>query len=179
LNFELLKRFVLISIVALTSLLSGCTGYPRLLNFPFDAAGRGLNSRNSELTPQVDASYIVFASDRNGSQDVYLFDATNRRLIDLPGLNALDEIASHPSISEDGRYIVFEGSRQGRSDIYLYDRQTQQKRNLTENVQAQVRNPTISADSSRIAYEIAKNGQWDLVVCDRSGEALDLPGNSK
>jgi Tol biopolymer transport system component len=166
------KRVVLISIVALTSLLSSCGGYPRLLNFPFDPGGRGLNSRNSELDPQISASYIVFASDRNGSQDVYLFDARARRLIDLPGLNSLDEIASHPSISEDGRYIVFTGSRQGRTDIYLYDRETQQKRNLTENLSAEVRNPSINADGNRIVYEVAKNGQWDIVVCDRSGRII-------
>jgi Tol biopolymer transport system component len=166
------KRVVLISIVALTSLLSSCGGYPRLLNFPFDPGGRSLNSRNSESNPQISSSYIVFASDRNGSQDVYLFDARTRRLIDLPGLNSLDEIASHPSISEDGRYIVFTGSRQGRTDIYFYDRQTQQKRNLTENLSAEVRNPSINAVGDRIVYEVAKNGQWDIVVCDRSGKIL-------
>ncbi|NJM90374.1 MAG: TolB family protein [Hydrococcus sp. RU_2_2] len=168
-----MKRVVLISIVALTSLLSSCGGYPRLLNFPFDPGGRSLNSRNLELTPQIAAPYIVFTSDRNGSQDIYLFDARTRRLIDLPGLNSLDEIASHPSISEDGRYVVFAGSRQGRTNIYLYDRETQQKRNLTDNLPAEVRNPSISADGSKVVYEIAKNGQWDIVVCDRAGQPLN------
>lgn len=152
--------------------LTGCTGYPRLLNFPFDAGGRSLNSSVSELNPQIASSYLVFVSDRNGSQDVYLYDAKNQRLIDLPGLNSLNEIASHPSISEDGRYIVFAASSQGRSGIYLYDRETQQKRNLTENLQAEVRNPTISADGSTIAFESAKNGQWDIVIYDRSGQPV-------
>jgi len=173
------KRVIFISFVALTSLLGSCTGYPRILNFPFDASGRSLNSPTSELTPQVASPFVVFVSDRNGSQDIYLFDARTRRLIDLPGLNSLDEVAYHPSITEDGRYIVFTSSRQGRADIYLYDRQTQQKRNLTETVQAEVRNPTISADGERIAYEIAKNGQWDILVCDRSGQPLNIPGNVK
>ncbi|AFY76204.1 MAG: TolB family protein [Hydrococcus sp. C42_A2020_068] len=174
-----MKRPVLVLIVVLTSLLSSCTGYPRFLNFPFDPGGRSLNSPNSELSPQVNAPYIVFVSDRNGSQDVYLFDARRRQLIDLPGLNSLDEIASHPAISEDGRYIVFAGSRQGRADIYLYDRETQQKRNLTENLPAEVRNPTISTDGSRIAFEVAKNGQWDILVCDRNGQPLNIPGNAR
>jgi Tol biopolymer transport system component len=167
------KRFALISILVLTSLSSGCTGYPRLLNFPFDSAGRSLNSRSSELTPQIASPYIVFVSDRNGSQDVYLFDARSRRLIDLPGLNSLDEIASHPSISEDGRYIVFTSSRLGQTDIFLYDRETQQKRNLTESLSADVRNPTISADGSKIAFEVAKSGQWDIFISDRSGKPLN------
>jgi Tol biopolymer transport system component len=166
------KRFVLIFLAVLSSFVGGCTGYPRLLNFPLDAGGRSLNSRASELTPQVSSLYIVFVSDRNGSQDVYLFDAQKRVLIDLPGLNSLDEVASHPSISEDGRYIVFASSRQGRSNIYLYDRQTQQKRNLTENLAAEVRNPTINAQGTQIAFEVAKNGQWDILLYDLSGNAI-------
>lgn len=101
---------------------------------------------------------------------MYLFDAQTRRLIDLPGLNALDEIASHPSITEDGKYIVFAGSRQGRTNIYIYNRETQQKRNLTANLQADVKNPSISADGSRIVFETAKNGQWDLAVYDISSD---------
>lgn len=168
-----MKRFGWISVLAITSLLSSCTSYPRLLNFPFDPGGRSLNSLASELTPQIASQYIVFVSDRNGSQDVYLYDAKNRRLIDLPGINSLNEIASHPSISEDGRYIVFRTSRQGRSRIYLYDRETQQKRNLTANIQAEVRNPTISADGSAIAFEVATDGQWDIWVYDRSGRPLE------
>ncbi|ACK66756.1 WD40 domain-containing protein [Rippkaea orientalis PCC 8801] len=156
----------------LTSFLTSCNGYPRLLNFPFEPGGRGLNSFASELTPQVTASYIVFVSDRNGSQDIYLFDAQKRQLIALPGLNSLDEVASDPSISEDGRYLVFAMSRQGKSNIYLYDRQTQQKRSLTDNLQAEVRNPVINANGDRIAFEIAQDGQWDIMVYDRSGNPI-------
>jgi Tol biopolymer transport system component len=94
--------------------------------------------------------------------------------MDLPGLNALDEIASHPSISEDGRYIVFTASRQGKSDIYLYDRETQQKRDLTPTLNTETRNPTISADGDRIAFEVANKGQWDIMVVDRSGNPLAI-----
>jgi Tol biopolymer transport system component len=104
-----------------------------------------------------------------------LYDATTRSLIDLPGLNALDTIASHPAVSEDGQIIVFAATRQGRSGIYLYNRETRQLRNITENLQAEVRNPTISADGSTIAFESGKNGQWDILVYDRSGKPLDLP----
>jgi Tol biopolymer transport system component len=168
-----------LSLILLTSLLSSCAGYPRLLNFPFDPGGRGLNSRASELNPQIADGYIVFVSDRNGSQDIYVYDAKNRRLIDLIGLNSLNVISSAPSISEDGRYVVFAASFKGQSSIYLYERETQQKRNLTENLQAEVRNPTISADGSTIAFEVGRDGQWDILVVDRSGKPLNIPGMSK
>jgi len=173
------QRFSLFPIILLTSLLSSCAGYPRLLNFPYDPGGRSLNSRGSELNPQVAGGFIVFVSDRNGSQDVYVYDAKNRRLIDLLGLNSLNVISSDPAISEDGRYIVFAASFKGKSSIYLYDRETQQKRDLTENLQTEVRNPTISADGATIAFEVGKNGQWDILVVDRSGQPLNIPGTPR
>lgn len=169
-----MKRFLVLFAVILTSLLASCTSSPRLLNFPFDPAGRSLNSPQSELSPHLAGQYIVFVSDRRGSQDIYLYDANARKLIDVPGLNALDAIASHPAISEDGRTIVFAATREGRTDIYLYNRETRQLRNLTENLQAEVRNPTISADGSTIAFESGEKGQWDVVVYDRSGKPLNL-----
>jgi len=158
-------------IVALV-LLTGCTGYPRLLSLPYASSGRGFNSANSELTPQLGAQLVVFISDRNGSQDVYLFDLNRRQLIDLPGLNSLEVTASDPSLSEDGRYIAYTASRYGVADIYLYDRETGTNRNLTENLQAEVRHPNISADGERIAFAANRDGHWDVLVCDRRGKVL-------
>jgi Tol biopolymer transport system component len=169
------KASIFLSIVAIAGLLSSCTGYPRILNYPVDSGGRSLNSLASELDPNISGRYIVFTTDRHGSQDVYLFDTVTRSLIDLPGLNSFDTIASHPSVSENGRYIVFNASRQGRTGIFLYDRETSQLRNLTSNLPAEVRNPTISADGRRIAFESTVNGQWDILVYDRSGQPLNIP----
>jgi len=64
-------------------------------------------------------------------------------LIDLPGLNSFDAIAADPAVSENGRYIVFSASRQGRLGIFLYDRELRSLRNLTGNLQAEVRNPLV------------------------------------
>lgn len=171
-----MKRSFLLSLTfAQACLLTSCSGSGRLLDFPFDPGGRSLNSPASELSPNITGRYIVFVSDRRGSQDIYLYDATDRRIIDLPGLNSLDAIASHPAITENGKTIVFAASRQGRTGIYLYNRETLQLRNLTESLQAEVRNPTISADGSTIAFESGQNGKWEIVVYDRSGKPLDLP----
>jgi Tol biopolymer transport system component len=168
----MLKRYFLVNLILGCSLLTGCAGYPSLLSFPFDRGGRTLNSSASELNPYLSSRYLVFASDRNGSQAIYLFDAIDRRLLPLPGLNSLDQIASSPSITEDGRYIVFTASRQGKTAIYLYDRQTQQRREIAPDLLAEMRNPTISADGSKVAFEVAKNGQWDIMIYDLSGQVL-------
>lgn len=172
-NYEIMKSPVLF--LLLSSLLSSCVGYPRLLSYPFDPGGRSLNSGASEQNPQISGRFVVFSSDRRGSQDIYMFDTITRNLIDLPGLNSLDTIASHPSASSDGKYIVFAGSRQGRSDIFLFDRETRQLRNLTANLSTEVRNPTISADGTRIAFETTVNGQWDIWVYNRTGDRLNIP----
>ncbi|WP_017316032.1 TolB family protein [Mastigocladopsis repens] len=169
------KHSIFVPVFAITSLLGGCAGYPRLVNYGYDPGGQSLNSSASELEPQISRRYIVFTSDRQGSQDVYMFDAVTRSLVDLPGLNSFDTVASHPAVSENGRYIVLIGSRQGRAAIFLYDRETRQLRNLTANLQAEVRNPTISADGSRIAFESSVNGQWDILVYNRSGQPLNVP----
>ncbi|HLP88318.1 MAG TPA: Tol biopolymer transporter periplasmic protein [Nostocaceae cyanobacterium] len=169
------KNYTLIFIFLCSSLLTGCFGYPRLLNYPFDPGGRSLNSLATEANPQISGRYIVFTTDRQGSQDVYMFDRVTNNLVDLPGLNSFDVMASHPAVSEDGRFIVFAASRQGRSSIFLYDRETQQSRNLTANLQAEVRNPTISADGNRIAFEFSNNGHWDIFLSDRLGQRLNVP----
>ena len=169
------KVLKLFPLTAIATILSSCTIYPRVLNFPFDAGGRGLNSPNDDITPQVAGRYIVFSSDRLGRQDIYLFDGLSRRLIDLPGLNSLDAIATQPAVSQDGRYIVFTGIQKENTDIYVYDRETRQRRNITANLAAQVRHPTISADGSTIAFESSANGQWDILVYERSGKPLKVP----
>ena len=155
--------------------LSGCFGYPRIVSYPFNQSGRGLNSIASEFNPQISGRYMVFTTNRRGSQDIYMFDTLTRNLVNLPGLNSFDTITDHASVSKDGRFVVFLGSRQGRSAIFLYDRNTQQSRNLTGNLQAEIRNPTISADGSKIAFEFNNNGQWDIVLYDRFGKKLNIP----
>lgn len=163
---------ILILVGVFSVWLNGCAG-KRLINFPFDpVGGQSLNSSYAEMMPRTTGRYIVYASDRRGNQDIFLYDTAQQRLIDLPGLNAFDTVESNPSITEDGRYIVFAGSRQGRSGIYLYDREFRQLRNLTNNLQAEVRNPVISSDGNAIVFETNLRGQWDILVYNRAGQPL-------
>lgn len=164
-----------LSALAIAGVLSGCTPYPRLLNAPFDPGGRSLNSPAAEVAPHTSGRYIVFVSEREQRQDIYLYDQQTQRTIALPGLNSLATVAENPSVSADGRYIAFAGNRQGRSGIFLYDRTTRQLRNLTDSLSATVRNPSLSADGKTIAFEANLNGQWDILVYDRNGRPLDLP----
>jgi Tol biopolymer transport system component len=157
--------------------LGGCSS-GRLVSFPADPAGTNpssLNSAFSENSPALAGRWLAFVSDRRGSQDVLLYDIQDRRMVELPELNAFDTIAASPSLSEDGRWIAFSASRQGRTDIYLYDRTTRQLRNLTQTLQLETRNPQMSADGSRIVFEIERSGQWDIAVYTREGQPIDIP----
>lgn len=158
----------------LLTVLTSCAPAGQLLSFPFDPGGRGLNSPFTETEVGLSNRYLVFTSTRQNKQDIYLFDLEQQRLIDLPGLNALDAIASSPTISADGNTIAAVITRQGRSDIYLYNRGTQQLRNLTENLKAAVRHPSLSGDGNLISFEVEVNGQWDVAVYDRTGQPLVL-----
>lgn len=127
------------------------------------------------MQPAIAGRYIVFASDRRGSQDIYLYDIVVRNLVEIPGLNTLDMSESNPVISENGRYIAYVGVRGGVIDIYLYDRDTRQVRNLTENLKAEVRSPSISADGNAIALQSNASGQWDIMVLNRFGQPITQP----
>lgn len=170
-----MKRFLWsIGILALS--LSGCAN-SRSLNFPFDPGGRSLNSPFAEMQPAIAGRYIVFASDRRGSQDIYLYDTVGRNLVEVPGLNTLDVSESSPVISENGRYIAYVGARGGLTDVYLYDRDTRQARNLTGALNAEVRSPSISADGNAIAFQSSANGQWDILVYNRFGQPITQPAS--
>lgn len=169
---------VLVLAIALPILLISCSG-PQYLSFPFDPNGRSLNSPYAELSPKAVSQYLVFVSDRAGSQDIYVYDLSRQQLLDLPELNSLDMTVADPDISEDGRYIVFAGNRQGESHIYLYDRQLYQLRKLTADLKAEVRNPSISADGSTIAFESNAQGQWDILLYTRAGIPLDISTNPR
>ncbi len=158
-------------------LLGGCSavsgGQP--LRFPYQQDGNNsLNSRYDEVQPQVSGRYIALVSDRRGSQELYLFDLRDRRLLPLPGIGRLGNLASHPSVSEDGQWLVFTASQGGRSALFLYRRDRAQVRSLVSGLNSEVRNPSISANGERIAFELSRNGQWDIAVVDRQGRFLGV-----
>ncbi len=129
----------------------------------------GLNSQRADESPAYssDGRYLAFASDRNRSRDIFLYDLQQRRLIDLPNLNRRDSSQDQPALSADGRFLAYVSSERGKTDILVYDRQTQRSQLLTGGVRGSVRHPTISGDGRYVAYETSQLGQWHIAIVER------------
>ncbi|MGQ9836958.1 MAG: TolB family protein [Cyanobacteriota bacterium] len=144
---------------------------------PPSLTNSGLNSIYPDGEPAFsgDGRYLVFSSARSGSQDIFLYDTQERRLVDLPNLNSRDVATTSPDISADGRYIVYVSNALGKSEIFLYDRQTRNIQNISSRIAGDVRNPTISGDGRFIAFESNGRGQWNIEIFDRGPAASSRP----
>ena len=130
----------------------------------------GINSRRPDQYPTYsgDGRYLAFASDRNRSRDIFLYDLRQRRLVALPNLNRIDSSQDQPDLSAEGRFIAYVSMERGKSDILVYDRITRRSELLTTNFRGSVQHPTISGDGRYVAFETSQRGQWHLAIVDRS-----------
>ena len=146
-------------------LISGCQGG---VNTTTPILPGGINSNSPEEHPNYsnDGRYLVFASDRRGQRDIFLYDFEQNGLVDLPNLNHGNSSQDQPAISNDGRYIVYLSTERGKTDIFIYDRQTQRSDLLTGNIKGSVRNPTISGDGTKVAFQSSQLGQWKIVLLE-------------
>lgn len=123
--------------------------------------------------------FLAFVSNRNGSQQILLYNLEQQQFISTPGLNRPETIAENPSLSYTGRYIAYITSDQGRPVVALYDRATQQSQILTPNYRSWIRNPSISPDGRYVVFETTVRGQWDIEVLDRGPDIeLDIPNGA-
>lgn len=136
-----------------------------------------LNSRFHDDQPSLsgDGQLLAFTTNRNGREQIVVYDLQRRRFLDMPGLNRSEALAESPSLSRTGRYLVYLTSIQGRPEIALYDRATEDVEILSRTYRHWVRNPKISPDGRYITFETARRGQWDLEVLDRGPDVeLDI-----
>ena len=152
-------------IVLLGLISNGCGNQ---FNSPPQVLTGGLNSQRADQFPAYSSSgrYLAFASDRNRSRDIFLYDLQQKRLIDLPNLNRRDSSQDQPALNADGRVIAYVSNERGKTDILVYDRQTQRSQLLTGGLRGSVRHPTISGDGRYVAYETSQLGQWHIAIIE-------------
>lgn len=156
----------------LLSLVSGCASVTT------NSSPVPLNSRYHDQEPALsgDGKWVAFISNRNGKNEIIIYNLEKKTIVNLPGLGRQGAIVTSPSLSYTGRYVAYISSIQGRPDLILYDRATQASQFLTKGYRSWLRNPHISPDGRYIVFETARRGQWDIEVLDRGPYVeLDLP----
>lgn len=153
------------SLLVLGLLIGGCVGQ---FNSPPQILSGGINSQRADEFPAYssDGRYLAFASDRDRSRDIFLYDLQQKRLIDLPNLNRRDSSQDQPALSADGRFIAYVSNERGKTDILVYDRFRERSQLLTGAVKGSVRHPTISGDGRYVAYETSQLGQWNIAIVE-------------
>ncbi len=115
---------------------------------------------------------------------VYLYDRTEKKLIDLPGLNSDRADLRMPSLSGDGRWLAHAWNGRGGAgltDVGLYDLKERRAVPLpgvnSKNMDTQ---PSLSGDGRLLAFTSDRPGGAggrDVYLFDRTaGKFLPLPG---
>ena len=94
---------------------------------------------------------IAFVSKNQESDALYIYDTKRDKVVRKAKFDSLVAISS-PSWSSDGSRIVFEGiTKAGRSNLYLYDMNTEQFRQLTDDIYVD-KTPSFSFTDELIAF---------------------------
>ncbi|HEX6981312.1 MAG TPA: hypothetical protein VF181_00990 [Balneolaceae bacterium] len=112
--------------------------------------------------PDIDGDHIVWQDDRNGNNDIFLYDLATNTETQITSNSAEQR---SPLIS--GNYIVWVDTRNGNDDIFLYNLETQTETQLTTDSSDQ-RNPSLYGNY--IVWEDNRNGNWDIFL-------YEIPGN--
>jgi Tol biopolymer transport system component len=141
----------------------------------------------SDYSPAPDqaGSIIAFVSDRNGNPDVFVYDRTQKKIVDFPDLRS-DSSDVDPTVTMDGRYVCFASTRaggQGGYDLYLYDLQARAfvPGPAGLNTPQDERHPSIGGTAATVAFQsnrTASAGKNDLFFWLRGTNTINQATNT-
>ena len=111
--------------------------------------------------------HIVFVSDRDGDEELFLYDVMNRKIERLTDNTAHDY---SPSFSPDGQEIVFVSNMHDKNkwEIYKVNVTTKKITRLTKNDYWDGF-PRFSSDGKTIVFSSKRNGTDDVYVMGKNG----------
>jgi Tol biopolymer transport system component len=136
----------------------------------FDSHFQSLRFINSAGTWSPDSKQFAFSAQREGHDVLVFINVANgdiTREVEIPGVVEI----STPSWSPDGRTIVFAGVVGGQSDLYAYDIRSEQTRQLTDDLYAEL-HPSVSPDGSTVAFVTDRGEGTDLATLQYGGYHL-------
>ena len=115
---------------------------------------------------------IVFVSDRDGDEDLYLYDMTTKEIRRLTN-NAAQDFA--PSFAPDGKEVAFVSNIDNpyKWEIYSINVENGRMRRLTDNDYWDGF-PRFTANGQAIVFSSKRNGSEDIYVMRRDGGAEEL-----
>jgi Tol biopolymer transport system component len=130
-------------------------------------------------SPDQTGGLIAFVSDRNGNPDVFVWNASLKKVLTLSDLVSAGNDVD-PSLTADGRFLCFASDRSGGKggyDLYLYNLPLQQLVALPDSVNgpANERHPSIAGGGDVIVFQSDRPnglGKWDIWNCRRSTKSV-------
>ena len=129
-------------------------------------AGRTVHPTTPMEAPSLSGGgRIAFASDRDGTLDIYVLDVGTGRMTRLTHTPQHD---SGPAWSPDGTQIAFMSEQDGNHDIYVMAADGSNPTRLTDDP-ANEHGAAWSPDGERIAFVSDRAGSLDIYLMDRDG----------
>ena len=108
---------------------------------------------------------IVFSSDRDGNDEIYVAEADGSVLTLLSNHPAAD---TRPSWSPSGTKVIFVSDRAGSQDIFVMNADGTDQVNLTKS-QSLDSDPDWSPDGTRVAFSSHREGGFNVFVMNSDG----------
>jgi Tol biopolymer transport system component len=134
---------------------------PSVGGTPVNLTGSRPNSYNGSPAWSPDGTRLAFASDRSGSQEIWVMPADGGEAIQLTHTNS--GYCADPTWSPDGDRIAFCSNRTGDEEIWVMSATGEDLTQLTFDPASDVE-PAWSPDGSRIAFSSLRTGKFEIWV---------------